>query len=50
MEDFALEAIWTVCGNQFFQGGVAAVVGLPVAFCDLRALAGLAFERWKGAF
>lgn len=45
MEDFASEAIWTVCGDQFFQGGIAAVVGFPVALGDLRALAGLPFER-----
>lgn len=45
MEDFAPEASGTVCGDQFFQGGVATVIGLPVAFCDLRALAGLAFGR-----
>lgn len=44
MEDFASEAIWTVCGDQFFQGGIAAVVGLPVALGDLRALAGFPFE------
>lgn len=45
MEDFAPEAAWTIDCDQFFQGGIAAVVGLPIAFCDLRALAGLPFER-----
>jgi len=50
MEDFALEAIGTVRGDQFFQGRIAAVVGLPVTLGDLRALAGFPFERGKGAF
>ncbi|KIV61342.1 hypothetical protein SZ54_4614 [Rhizobium sp. UR51a] len=50
MEDFALEANWSISRDQFFQGGIAAVVGLPVALCDLRALAGFPFERGKGAF
>ncbi|GEM_PF-4704363 len=49
MEGFAPEAVWTVCGDQFFQGGVAAVVGLPVALGDLRALAGFPFE-WGRLF
>lgn len=50
MEDFAPEAIWTISRDQSFQGRIAAVVGLPVALCDFRALTGLAFERGKGAF
>lgn len=50
MEDFAPEAIWTISRDQFFQGRIAAVVGLPVTLCDLRALTGFPFERGKGAF
>ena len=45
MQDFALEALWTVCSDQFFQGRIAAVIGLPVALGDLCALAGFPFER-----
>lgn len=45
MQDFALEAIGTISRDQFFQGRIAAIVGLPVAFGDLRALARLPFER-----
>lgn len=45
MEDFTPEAVWTVDRDQFFQGGIATVVGLPIAFGDLRALARLPFQR-----
>ncbi|MNE63665.1 hypothetical protein D3C87_2037020 [compost metagenome] len=50
MEDFAPEAVWTMRGDQFFQGGIAAIVGLPIALGDLRAFAGLPFKRGKSAF